>query len=97
MELALIKIDNPQQQAVGIQVALEVLVDGRTLRYELGLAAPFPAEQPGVFLMAVPKDAQARIATAAQEAAAILTLAPITAQEALKPGVMVVAEIRRSR
>jgi hypothetical protein len=94
LELRITKIDNPARQGVGVRTTLQVTQAGRVARFELGVAAPFPADQPGTFLLPLPRDAQDAVASSPTAAVVDLTLISSAEHESVKEGVVVVIELR---
>lgn len=93
LELTVRNIDNPTQQAIAISVQLEVMIDTGSRSVDLGLATPFPPDQPGVFLLALPDAARTALA-AGRTALASLRVVTISAAEPLQPRVAVVVGVR---
>jgi len=74
LELKLTSIDNPRRQAFSVEAVLEVTVDGRTRQFELGAAAPFPADQPGVFVLPLPEFVQSTMSAPNASVSVLLSL-----------------------
>lgn len=94
-ELTLTKVENPRLQSFAIHVVLEVLAaDGATAMFDLGTAAPFPADQPSSFQLSIPTRAQAALDAQPRSADAVLTLVPTTDGQRLTDPLAVAARIK---
>jgi hypothetical protein len=97
IELDLTRIENPAGQPIAVRIVLDVRADGRLQSYDLGMAAPFPTSQTGVFLLSFPDEAKTLLRSPTATSDVALTLVPIRAEESLKEGTTIVGRIHAVR
>ena len=97
LELNLTKIENPTGQPIAVRIVLQVRTEGKLHSYELGMAAPFPTSQTGVFLLPFPEDAKALLKSLSATSDVLLTLLPVRTEESLREGTTIVGHIQAVR
>jgi multidrug efflux pump subunit AcrA (membrane-fusion protein) len=77
------EIENPDRQAISIQVRLEIIADQRVRAFDVGAATPFPPSLPGTFVLPLPPAATEAIASGGDAVWVALELMPVATQQPL--------------
>jgi len=85
LSLTMVTIDNPSSQAFSLVATLVFTASGSAVEETIGTVSPYPATQPGSFLIPVPEAARKWLSRTDGQLALRLTLQPIAAHPLAEP------------